>query len=149
MDAVCHIEVFHGETIKKLSVRPNLYHLLLDLRYTGEDRILWVDAICIDQNVIKERNHQVQQMAAIIIQTSPPCSFLARDIYARDFTCHGMAKAMEVSRAPHVDYWETCPSQSQSKSKCPYIILVSDKSSIGGGSTEYGYCRRSETRKEH
>ncbi|KAI1298675.1 heterokaryon incompatibility protein-domain-containing protein [Xylaria venustula] len=60
------IEV-HGETITKLSIGYNLYKLLLDLRQPFEDRILWVDAICINQDEkdTSERNHQVQQMAEI------------------------------------------------------------------------------------
>ncbi|GAW16555.1 hypothetical protein ANO14919_059860 [Xylariales sp. No.14919] len=57
----------HGDTIKQLSIGPNLYHLLLDLRYPVEDRMLWIDAICINQGTqdTSERNHQVQQMAEI------------------------------------------------------------------------------------
>ncbi|KAI0972876.1 heterokaryon incompatibility protein-domain-containing protein [Xylaria arbuscula] len=60
------IEV-HGETITKLSIGYNLYKLLLDLRHPSEDRILWIDAICINQDEkdTSERNHQVQQMVEI------------------------------------------------------------------------------------
>jgi hypothetical protein len=43
----------------------NLYTALQHLRFEDEDRILWIDAICIDQDNIQERRHQVQQMGRI------------------------------------------------------------------------------------
>lgn len=46
-------------------VTHNLWLLLHDIRYLNEDRILWVDAICIDQGNHGERGHQVQQMNQI------------------------------------------------------------------------------------
>lgn len=35
------------------------------LRITNEPRTLWVDALCINQNDVRERSHQVQQMCRI------------------------------------------------------------------------------------
>ncbi|KAK8117898.1 HET-domain-containing protein [Apiospora kogelbergensis] len=46
-------------------VTHNLWSLLLDIRYLHQDRILWIDAICIDQGNHSERGHQVQQMSQI------------------------------------------------------------------------------------
>jgi hypothetical protein len=43
----------------------NLYAALQHLRFETEDRILWVDAICIDQDNKEERRHQVQYMSNI------------------------------------------------------------------------------------
>lgn len=45
-----------------LHVTENLYTALLQLRLPYQDRLLWVDAICIDQRNEKERGHQVEQM---------------------------------------------------------------------------------------
>lgn len=50
---------------RSLSVTKSLLEALQHLRQKNEDRILWIDAICIDQNDLKERGHQVQQMPAI------------------------------------------------------------------------------------
>jgi hypothetical protein len=50
---------------KILGVTANLYSALYHLRSSDEDRILWVDAICIDQTDLRERGHQVAQMGQI------------------------------------------------------------------------------------
>lgn len=46
-------------------VTENLWMALRRLRQTYEARVLWIDAICINQNDKKERNHQVNQMSII------------------------------------------------------------------------------------
>ena len=48
-----------------LNVTANLYLALLHLRDQSLERILWIDAICIDQNNLEERSQQVQVMALI------------------------------------------------------------------------------------
>ncbi|RYP16106.1 hypothetical protein DL765_005307 [Monosporascus sp. GIB2] len=50
---------------RALRVTENLYSALQHLRFEDRDRILWVDAICIDQDNEKERGHQVGQMRSI------------------------------------------------------------------------------------
>jgi len=50
---------------KIVSVTQNLANALSDIRSSDSSRILWVDALCIDQNDLKERNHQVRQMGRI------------------------------------------------------------------------------------
>jgi hypothetical protein len=49
----------------KFEVGENLYHALQYLAFNSQDRVLWVDAICINQNDASEKNHQVQQMGDI------------------------------------------------------------------------------------
>ncbi|KAK2754755.1 ankyrin repeat and sam domain containing protein 6 [Colletotrichum kahawae] len=53
---------------KELSITANLHVALSHLRLIDADRVLWVDAVCIDQNNHKERGHQVQQMGDIYHQ---------------------------------------------------------------------------------
>ncbi|KAF5232664.1 hypothetical protein FANTH_12869 [Fusarium anthophilum] len=50
---------------KILSITESLYEALWHLRRPDEDRMLWVDALSIDQNNIKERGHQVNHMGEI------------------------------------------------------------------------------------
>ena len=47
------------------AIRKNLYDYLERVQRSRSRRWLWVDAICIDQGNIKERNHQVALMAKI------------------------------------------------------------------------------------
>ncbi|KAF5022824.1 hypothetical protein F66182_5118 [Fusarium sp. NRRL 66182] len=46
-------------------LRPNLHAALKALRQFDAPRVIWVDAICIDQHNEEERNHQVWQMNTI------------------------------------------------------------------------------------
>ena len=48
-----------------LSITENLHSALQHLRNENESRLLWVDAICINQFDIIERNRQVSLIAAI------------------------------------------------------------------------------------
>ena len=48
-----------------LAIGKNLRAALLDLRRTGESRLLWADALCIDQSNLDERAKQVQIMGDI------------------------------------------------------------------------------------
>lgn len=50
---------------KAFCVGDNLFQALMHLRLSDTNRVLWVDAICINQSNISERNHQVRQMAEI------------------------------------------------------------------------------------
>ncbi|KAH8587148.1 heterokaryon incompatibility protein-domain-containing protein [Bisporella sp. PMI_857] len=52
----------HG---KQLSVTPNCEAALRRLRLQWDSRLLWIDAICIDQSSVVERNQQVAHMGEI------------------------------------------------------------------------------------
>ncbi|KAF4870721.1 Heterokaryon incompatibility protein 6, OR allele [Colletotrichum siamense] len=55
---------------EKLSVTHNLHIALTHLRHLENDRVLWVDAVCIDQTNHKERSHQVQRMGNVYRQAT-------------------------------------------------------------------------------
>ncbi|KAI4183083.1 MAG: hypothetical protein L6R41_005596 [Letrouitia leprolyta] len=48
-----------------LPVTRNLFEALQHLRYTDRSRVLWIDAICINQQDLEERGHQVLRMPDI------------------------------------------------------------------------------------
>lgn len=50
---------------REISVTENLWNALWHLRLHDKVRVLWVDALCINQSNIKERNTQVQWMKDI------------------------------------------------------------------------------------
>jgi hypothetical protein len=60
-----------------VSIRSNLAYALAALR-NSETRVLWVDALCINQYDIHERNHQVRQMGEIYRQSRKVLAWLGR-----------------------------------------------------------------------
>ncbi|KAF4996127.1 hypothetical protein FGRMN_4677 [Fusarium graminum] len=54
-----------SEPAKRLLIGPNLHCALRHLRFTDRPRTLWVDAVCINQDNISERDEQVKRMATI------------------------------------------------------------------------------------
>ncbi|KAH7078181.1 heterokaryon incompatibility protein-domain-containing protein [Paraphoma chrysanthemicola] len=50
---------------KAFPVTSNCYSALSRLRFKSEPRILWIDAICIDQDNVSEKNHQIGLMFKI------------------------------------------------------------------------------------
>ncbi|KAI0107265.1 heterokaryon incompatibility protein-domain-containing protein [Nemania sp. FL0031] len=60
-----HMMKCNGEM---LSITENLESALKHLRHPLARRVLWIDAICIDQEDAKERGHQVQLMSRIFSQ---------------------------------------------------------------------------------
>jgi hypothetical protein len=59
--------ICHG---RKRKVTRNLYEALESLRYTDRRRLLWVDAVCIDQHNDKEKSGQVRMMGQIYARSS-------------------------------------------------------------------------------
>jgi hypothetical protein len=57
----------NGVSIK---VTKNLFDALVAIRMPTTARSLWVDAICINQEDVEERNHQITLMASIYRQTA-------------------------------------------------------------------------------
>jgi hypothetical protein len=53
---------------KSYEIGHNLWLALLELRLGDRERIMWIDAICINQEDSSERNHQVGQMSLIYSQ---------------------------------------------------------------------------------
>ncbi|PVH70976.1 HET-domain-containing protein, partial [Cadophora sp. DSE1049] len=47
------------------AIRENLFRALRSLRHGHEPRVLWIDALCINQKSILERGHQVRQMGEV------------------------------------------------------------------------------------
>ncbi|KXH44786.1 hypothetical protein CNYM01_10096 [Colletotrichum nymphaeae SA-01] len=57
--------VYIGDRWDILMVTKNCFNALRRLRYSYRSRKLWVDAICINQNDVGERSHQVGMMQSI------------------------------------------------------------------------------------
>ena len=54
-----------GSSQRDLPITRNLYVALQYLRHSESSRVMWVDAVCINQKDVEERNDQVSRMADI------------------------------------------------------------------------------------
>jgi hypothetical protein len=61
-DKPCSIQI---RNIGPIAIPESPFNVLRHLRYVHRCRVLWADAICIDQRNVSERNHQVAKMADI------------------------------------------------------------------------------------
>lgn len=60
------VGIFIGESGQRtLAVTQNLAEALPYFRYEDKPRVLWIDAICVDQQNLKERGHQIKRMADV------------------------------------------------------------------------------------
>ncbi|ROW08912.1 hypothetical protein VMCG_02760 [Cytospora schulzeri] len=75
----CAIRIKKGGEYYRLAVTKELSLALKYLRHGDGDRILWIDAMCIDQENHEERNHQVQMMARIYTGAKQACIWLGED----------------------------------------------------------------------
>jgi hypothetical protein len=98
----------------KMTVTKNVYLALRDLRYPEKDRILWIDALCINQKDDKERGEQVQQMGSIYSKAERVIIWLGEATYTTDYVMYYM-KQLEKEGTKHasndqkISYkqWET------------------------------------------
>lgn len=67
---VIHITIPGSGESKEFPVTSNCFSALTRLRLKEQPRILWIDALCIDQSNLSERNHQVTLMPKIYSQAA-------------------------------------------------------------------------------
>jgi hypothetical protein len=53
---------------KSVGIPQNAYDALLHLRLSGRPRLVWIDCLCINQNVTQEKSHQVRILHKIYSQ---------------------------------------------------------------------------------
>lgn len=72
---------------KRFSCRKNLWDFLSVARinHAGDLKAVWIDAFCIDQDNLTERNHQVSQMGDIYARATNVIAWLGRDQGAVEF----------------------------------------------------------------
>lgn len=71
-----YISIRKGQRTYAKYVSPGLFAALRALRHHQKIRYLWVDAICIDQENLNEKNHQVEMMAEIYGNAVRVCIWL-------------------------------------------------------------------------
>lgn len=65
------VEVQIGDnTSNVLSITKNLHVALQNLRLTDRPRVFWIDSVCVNQDNLQERGHQVRRMLISIPERS-------------------------------------------------------------------------------
>jgi hypothetical protein len=75
-----------------MTVTKNAYLALRDLRCQREDRVLWIDALCIDQSNDEERGQQVQQMGSIYSKAERVFIWLGEATYDTNYVIDCMKR---------------------------------------------------------
>ena len=107
--------IINGETFR---IRANLDEALKRLRYSAQPRVLWIDAICINQDDSLERNHQVQMMHAIYSEAYQANVWLGPSTqtsprafrFVRRMAKHGVQWYEKFGRGSVTDDWKTLKS---------------------------------------
>ena len=98
-----------------LPITANLHVALVHLRDPYFERILWVDAVCINQGSLQERAHQVRSMAKIYGKANRVIVWLGK-------AADGSDEAIEELRES-ADEELTKPPQSDSSEKAVLALL--------------------------
>jgi hypothetical protein len=96
---------------RRFLVTENLFIALQHLRLEDEDRILWIDAICIDQTQNLERNHQIMHMASIYREAETVLFWLGPSTPSQNLLMHSL-KTLE-RRAYKMDCASWKPDDSR------------------------------------
>ncbi|OQV06672.1 hypothetical protein CLAIMM_11213 [Cladophialophora immunda] len=81
-DSPLHPETVYiatGTASSKLSIRKNLASAIRHLRYPDKPRTMWIDALCINQSDVSERNEQVPRMVDIYSRAQRVVAWLGPD----------------------------------------------------------------------
>lgn len=117
---------------RPLGVTNNLHLALSYLRLVNHDRILWVDALCIDQENLKERTHQVGQMAQIYRNAESVIFWLGQATYATNVAMESL-RALESANTSaacrswkkYDERWQSSWTRVQTRLSRRYTNLVS------------------------
>lgn len=112
--------IFLGKEWTPFAITSNCAVALRRLRLRGGPRVLWVDAICINQTNIGERSHQVSMMRDIYSRAESVAIFLGGDTSTNIDTPAGRlmqrlsddrlhaGRAVKNNWGGEFDYWGVC-----------------------------------------
>ena len=75
-DSTHIISIDQNDKAYDFAISENLFRALKVLRRKGESRTLWVDAICINQKDVNEKNHQIPMMPTVYGEAERVCVWL-------------------------------------------------------------------------
>ena len=133
------------ETAGILSIRENLFDALCQLisSLSGSTQYMWIDAICIDQDNLKERSSQVSMMDSIYSGADKVIVWLGKDM--ADFSdfawFHSDARASEYLQGSQTD-----SIAKRIKPEAPIFQEV-HRSKLDILEKRYSYCKFLEQRR--
>jgi hypothetical protein len=86
-----------------IRITANCEAALRRLRRRTQSRMIWIDSICIDQNNVKERNHQVRQMGTIYASAEQVIIYLGEQCRASRAVFEYLTKTIIIRRGALVD----------------------------------------------
>ncbi|KAF2246908.1 HET-domain-containing protein [Trematosphaeria pertusa] len=86
----------HRRREESFSVTTNLAHALTRLRRPDRSRIVWADAVCINQEDVKERNHQVQLMRDVYTRATGVLVFFSPRAMKEQFASRSASLMMQI-----------------------------------------------------
>jgi hypothetical protein len=121
---------------KYLDITENLHSAIQHLRSETVDRVLWVDAICIDQSNERERGHRVQQMCKIYSQAEEVIVWLGQATRETNILLESLQRLEESSsRNGHgyrhwglkqwTKFWVSVPKNPDSELRYGLDLLLS------------------------
>ena len=92
-----------------MRIKTNLHSALRHLRHQNKDRILWIDAVCINQEDNTEKNYQVQMMKRIYESAGQVVVWLGEDVEHTGRAFEKLEEAAEYMRGPQPDVTTKTP----------------------------------------
>ena len=89
---------------KYFNITRDLHEALLQLRRSAHDRLLWVDAICIDQSNEEEKTAQVRQMRTIYSEAEMVIIWLGNKLPTDRSGCELMQKMQTAMGRPKIEF---------------------------------------------
>jgi hypothetical protein len=90
---------------KRYDVRENLWQALFHLQKADATRVLWIDAVCINQDDIDERNYQVSQMGMIYHKAWRVLSWLGPENPSTELGIWALNNHVEFLSQPITESW--------------------------------------------
>lgn len=103
------------EVGSELSITQNLHDALLHLRHWRFPRILWVDAVCIDQTNNEEKGHQIELMPVIYARAKCVLVWLGEAQDDSDMVLESIQAASRSFLQPHCDHTPSTQSVCDSR----------------------------------
>ncbi|KAH7335094.1 heterokaryon incompatibility protein-domain-containing protein [Pyrenochaeta sp. MPI-SDFR-AT-0127] len=96
-----------------LNVRSNLYDALVQLRSRYEDKIFWIDAVCINQEDLVEKSHQIRLMGKIYSRATNVITWLGKASEDSDAAMEYLAQYAALMGYPNPNSKIPPPSDEQ------------------------------------